>query len=235
MGKEKVMDKFEKVEKLRERAQVSYEEAQKALEENGWDLLDAMVALEKTGKTDSPKQQQYSTSYDQQQEYVSVKTKVEQQQKDKPKLGKSIGEAMQRFFRICLDNWLCVRRNEDLVLRIPLFVVILILLFFWKIAVPVMLIALLFNFRYSIEGKDELKEVNAIMNSAGAAAQSLKEGFQNAREKDREAAQNNDPTDSSNNNNDSDSSDGENEVSQPAELCLGRRTADECKDPGCGR
>ena len=48
------MDKLEKVEKLRERANVSYEEAKAALEANDWDLLDAMVALEKSGKTDSP-------------------------------------------------------------------------------------------------------------------------------------------------------------------------------------
>ena len=57
------MDKLEKVEKLRERANVSYEDARTALEENGWDLLDAMVALEKSGKTDAPAQEQYSTSY----------------------------------------------------------------------------------------------------------------------------------------------------------------------------
>ena len=41
------MDNLEKVDKLRERANVSYEEAKAALEANGWDLLDAMVYLEK--------------------------------------------------------------------------------------------------------------------------------------------------------------------------------------------
>ncbi len=180
-----IMDKFEKVEKLRERAHVSYEEAQKALEENDWDLLDAMVSLERTGKTDSPKQQKYSTSYDQQQEYISVKTKVEEQQKDKPRLGRSIGEIMQKFFRICRENWFCVKRHDDLMLRIPLFAAVIILLFTWRIAIPVMLIAMLFNFRYSVEGKHELKEVNAFMNSAGEAAQTLREGFQNAHANDR--------------------------------------------------
>lgn len=175
------MEKLEKVEKLRERANVSYEEARIALEENGWDLLDAMVALERSGKTDSPKQQQYSTSYDQQQEYVSVKTTVEEQQRQQPKLGRTIGEAMQTFFRICRRNAFCVTRNEELILRIPLFAAVIILLIVWKIAIPVMLIALLFGFRYCIEGEDDLKTVNAFMDSAGAAADSLKEGFQNAR------------------------------------------------------
>ena len=36
------MESFEKVEKLRQRANVSYEEAKAALEASGWDLLDAM-------------------------------------------------------------------------------------------------------------------------------------------------------------------------------------------------
>ena len=179
------MDKLEKVEKLRERANVSYEEARSALEENGWDLLDAMVALEKSGKTDAPGQEQYSTSYDQQKEYISVKTTVEEQQKEQqPRFGKTLGEAMHNLFRICRENTFCVTRHGELMIRIPLFAAVIILLFTWKFSVPVMLVALLFSFRYSIEGKDDLKEVNAFMDSAGAAAESLKEGFHKAHEKD---------------------------------------------------
>ena len=53
----------------------------------------------------------------------------------------------------------------------------MILLFTWKVAIPVMLVALLFGFRYSFEGKDELKQANAFMESASNAAESLREGF----------------------------------------------------------
>ena len=56
------MDNFEKVEKLRERANVSYEEAKAALEASNWDLLDAMIYLEKSGKTEAAGT--YSTSAD---------------------------------------------------------------------------------------------------------------------------------------------------------------------------
>ena len=44
------MDKFEKVERLRANANVSYEEAAAALDACGGDLLDAMILLEKQGK-----------------------------------------------------------------------------------------------------------------------------------------------------------------------------------------
>ena len=40
------MEQLEKVEKLRQRANVSYEEAKEALEASDWDLLDAMVYLD---------------------------------------------------------------------------------------------------------------------------------------------------------------------------------------------
>ena len=43
------MNEFEKAEKLRERANVSFEEARDALKACGGDLLDAMVYLERLG------------------------------------------------------------------------------------------------------------------------------------------------------------------------------------------
>ena len=63
MGLERrpVMDELEKVERLRERANVTYEEAKKALEECNGDMLDAMVYLEKHGKVKQPGQSSYST------------------------------------------------------------------------------------------------------------------------------------------------------------------------------
>ena len=41
------MEMMEKVERLREKANVTYEEAKAALEETGGDLLDAVVLLER--------------------------------------------------------------------------------------------------------------------------------------------------------------------------------------------
>lgn len=55
------MNNFEMVEKLREKANVSYEEAKQALEQCDWDLLDAMVLLEKEGKVNMDYQPEYNT------------------------------------------------------------------------------------------------------------------------------------------------------------------------------
>ena len=55
------MDNFEKVEKLVEKAGVSYADAKRALEQANGDLLDAMIILEQDGKTAAPEQPSYST------------------------------------------------------------------------------------------------------------------------------------------------------------------------------
>ena len=44
------MEFFEKVEALREKANVSYEVAKEAMEACNYDMLDAMIYLEKQGK-----------------------------------------------------------------------------------------------------------------------------------------------------------------------------------------
>ena len=55
------MDNLDKVEKLRERADISYDEARAVLEECEWDLLDAVIKLEEQGKISSEGRGEYST------------------------------------------------------------------------------------------------------------------------------------------------------------------------------
>ena len=55
------MEHFEMVEKLRQKANVSYEEAKAALEASEWDLLDALVYLESQGKVNMEKGDSFTT------------------------------------------------------------------------------------------------------------------------------------------------------------------------------
>ena len=58
------MEHLEKVEKLREKANVSYEEAKAALESCDWDILDALVKLESEGKVNIENTADFSTKGD---------------------------------------------------------------------------------------------------------------------------------------------------------------------------
>ena len=175
------MDKLEMVERLRERANLSYEEAAKALEEANGDLLDAMVILEKQGKTKAPEQSAYSTSYEEQKEYTPVKDQLivaEQAQKEKKPRGK-IMEEIKRFFRILRDNSLIVSRHKKEFIRLPLWLLAIVLLVtgLWKPAIIVIIISLFFQVRYSFSGKDQMPKANEFMEKAGDAAEHVKEEF----------------------------------------------------------
>ncbi len=171
------MDNMEKVDKLRERADVTYEEAKAALEAADYDLLDAMVALEKQGKTAGPSRTNFSTSYEQQDNYVKVQEKVEEQRKERAHVGRSLRDSIRHFFRVCVDNSFCVKRRDEEIFKIPIIVLVLAFVMAWKWVLAILIIALFFGCRYSFEGKDRLEKANEFMESAGKMAESMKEGF----------------------------------------------------------
>ena len=171
------MDNMEKVDRLRERANVTYEEAKAALENHNWDILDAMVELEKQGKTVAPNRSNYSTSYEQQADYVKVQEKVDERRSERTHVGRSIGAAMRRFFRICVDDVFCITRKGSEIFRVPVLVLVLALFFMWEALIPIMIIAMFFGCRYSFQGKDKLREANDFMDKAGSVVENLQEGY----------------------------------------------------------
>ena len=91
------MEMMEKVERLREKANVSYEEAKDALEQANGDLLDAIVLLERQGKVKGPAQSTFSTDYEEQTEFVKVRDKVEEQENSAPSFGRTFGRLFRGF------------------------------------------------------------------------------------------------------------------------------------------
>ncbi len=174
------MEQLEKVEKLRERANVSYEEAKEALEACDWDLLDAMVYLEKCGKAKGPEKETYSTNYEEQPQYVSVKDKVqEQKQKEESnRFFKKLGKLFGILWRKCLDNSFCVRRKEEEVIKIPVWGLVLALFIAWRLVVAVLIVALFFGCRYSFCGKDDLGGANKMMEKASEFVDKVKDEYE---------------------------------------------------------
>lgn len=172
------MTELEKVEKLRERANVTYEEAKRALDENNGDLLDAMISLEKQGKTKAPKQESFNTTYDNQEEYTSVEKTIEKKQKTDEE---SLANKIKRFVKIAIqkskDNHFVVEHKGNQVVKIPAWLFIILLLFGWHVLVPVMIVAMFFSCRYSFVGADDLSVINDVMGKAEDMADKAKEEF----------------------------------------------------------
>ena len=166
-----MMDKLEKVEKLRERANVTYEEARDALERTDWDLLDAIVILEKMGKTKMPERSTFSTSYDEQKEYEKVQEKVEQQKESAPTFGRVIKRAFKKLLRFARRTRLRVVREGKTIFILPTLLFIVVLLASWHVMIPILIIALFFGVRYSFEGdSQEAGTANDILDKAGSFA-----------------------------------------------------------------
>lgn len=167
------MDEFEKVEKLRQRANVSYEEARDALNESNGDLLDAMVYLEKQGKVNPPKSSTYTTDYEQQSQYQDVKGTVceQQRQANKKTFGSKVKHLFQIIWQTLQENTLHVRRKDVEIMNLPLWAVILILLFAWHFVLVVVIISLFLDCRYHLEKRDGTVETaNDVINKASEKA-----------------------------------------------------------------
>jgi flagellar hook-basal body complex protein FliE len=176
------MASLEQVEKLREKANVSFEEAKAALDASNGDLLDALIYLEKQGKVNAPVGGGYYSSQN------SNSTQTNQNGESQPcheRYGESFGDMLKRFFRFCAKlihkgntNYFEAEKNGETVISCPVTAMVLLLIFLFWVIVPLVLIGLFFGFRYRFRGRELGKEsVNRVMDSASNAAEDLKKSF----------------------------------------------------------
>lgn len=168
---------FETVEKLHEKTGASFAEARAALERSGGDLLDAVIDLERQGKSSTTGQGgSYSTR-------PGGGTEREEPEQAEPKgpnpprlpvcrarrPGENRRDAARRclsqIWRSLLDNQLEVWRRGEQVTSMPVLVLILLAVFFFWITAPLLLIGLLFGCRYRFSGPElGRQEVNQVMD-----------------------------------------------------------------------
>ena len=167
---------FEKVEKLVQKANVSYEDAKNALEAANGDMLDAIIALEKAGKVNS--QASFTTTSPEASPYKDVPAVVDQTNKTEGKsFFKDLGAAIKRGFRYTVDNSVRVVRNDVEVIKLPLWISIIAMLAAWELLLIVIVISLFFDCRYSVVGKDDANEVNRVIDQASTFAGKVKESW----------------------------------------------------------
>jgi hypothetical protein len=157
------MDEFEKVEVLREKANVSYEEAREAIKQADGDLLEAMVILEKQGKvktaaqtasaTQTTAQSVYRTAPEAGTQNVNVETAAKAKNPEDGFFNK-VGKAMDKGIRYLAENYVLVTRKEETVIKIPIWIGILALIALWGLLPIVIIISLVCECKYQIVGED---------------------------------------------------------------------------------
>ena len=157
------MEHFEMVEKLREKANVSYEEATQALEACDWDLLDALLMLESEGRLHEIEDAAYSTRTEQTAENTETKAR---KPKDKGVI-QSLLHGLAALIKKGNAVSVLIKKNGETRLTLPLTVVVIALVFmFWWILIAAA-VAMIFGYRYAIQGLTIDESVNSAMDKAG--------------------------------------------------------------------
>jgi len=171
---------LEQVERLREKANVSFEDAKAALEATDGDLLNALIHLEKQGKVAPPAGGGYYSSRS-----AAGEEQAASQEQEKKRSGESFAEMMKRFGRFCgrlLDkgnnNYLEAERRGGVVFSLPVTVLVVLLIFLFWVVIPLFILSLFFGFRYRFRGSELGRDgVNRVMDSASDTVEEIKRSF----------------------------------------------------------
>ncbi|HEX9025106.1 MAG TPA: DUF4342 domain-containing protein [Clostridium sp.] len=174
------MERDEMIKVLMEKAKVSYEEAEKVLQECDWDLLDSIIYLERQGKVEN---NEANTVIE-----VAVESKEENKKENeenhKKKSG-GIGEIIGRVFKFMgkviskgNENHFEARKESKKPIKISLTISTLLLIIgFWPVAI-LLVVGLFLGYRYSITGPDiNTNKVNDIFDKASESADNIKDDF----------------------------------------------------------
>jgi hypothetical protein len=160
------MDNYEMTEKLVEKTGVSFAEAKEALEKTNWDMLDAVILLEKEGKT-AKKSASYSTNAAPSPELVPAPCHSECKKK-----AKGFWQTIKNF--LTKNKLILKDKFGSEIFSIPVWLAIAVFIIaFWLVIIS-MVLAFIFGYRISFMGPDLGSEsINGAIDKAASAAESF--------------------------------------------------------------
>lgn len=213
---------IELVEKLQQRANVTYEEAKLALEKCDGDILEALIMLEQEGKTTKSEGGAYSTNQNANYNYnpnngdnynynqnnsnangsgqggprMNYDQNYQHQQSDFSKQANSLWKSFCRLVHKGNINHFVISKNYEEIVRMPVNLLIVLLIIFNAAAIILLIVMLFFGFKYSFSGPDLNKNsINDVMDTASGTAENIKQSAKDA------TADNNNQNDNGPNNN----------------------------------
>ena len=174
------MENLEKGEKIREKTGVSYEDARNALNACNNDILEAIIYLEKLGKIEAPAMTSYTTGDENKrssEQFADAQEKYHEDCKNTTVKG-----ALNKFFNWCGELFkkcneikFRVTKNEEKLGEVPLLILILLIVCCFWITIPLLIIGLFFNFKYSFSGVNEVTvDINKMCDKATEACTNIK-------------------------------------------------------------
>mgnify|MGYP002510499329 CR=1 FL=1 len=173
---------LEMVERLKEKANVSYAQAKEALEYSGGNLLDALIYLEEKGLIPREEGAYFSTKAapppSPAAEPLPAELPAGSAKKKNQKPPRAREGAVRRFFqslrRWLIDNELEIWRRGQPITALPVLILVLLLICAPYVTIPVLALALFLGFRYRFSGPDlDRDDINDVMGSVADTAADL--------------------------------------------------------------
>lgn len=174
------MERNEMIKVLMEKTKVSHEEAEEALQECDFDLLDAIIYLERKGKVENNQTNIIIEAAEESKE----ENKKENEGKHKKKCG-GIGEVIGKIIKFigkAIDkgnkNNFEISKDSKKPIKISLTIsALLLIVAFWPVAI-LLVVGLFSGYKYSITGPDiKTDKVNDIFDKASESADNIKDDF----------------------------------------------------------
>ncbi|MCG8485130.1 MAG: hypothetical protein MJA31_17590 [Clostridia bacterium] len=131
---------LDKIDIIMERANVSYQEAQEALERNHGDLVDTLIDLEKKDKL-----------------------KKEITCSEKKHYGNTVVERMIEQFKIMHSYQFLIKKQKQMILKLPLTIAALLIVLAFPFSLIFLGLLLLTKFELSIKTKDKEYVINDLV------------------------------------------------------------------------
>lgn len=166
------MTRLEMVEKIREKTGVTYEEARAALEKANWDMLDAVVEIEKEHPAKSTKAAENSESAKE-----NTAEKSEQRTSSRVRTGEvgdkiaSVLRWIGAIIRKGEGTHLEITRKDEPVMELSIVALILLFLINWWIPAILIVAGLFTGYKFRVTAKGAAARiVNSVSEKASAAA-----------------------------------------------------------------
>lgn len=183
------MENLKLVDKLKNKTNISYEEAKTALEKSNWDILDAVLYLEEKGKVSKPSISTfYTNEHKEGYKYIEVINNKDQKNNYNNRKNSNnfegFFEVICKVIDTCNNIFFEIKRENIAFLKIPITVMILLLIFTFWIVIPLAVVGLFFDMEFSLLGnKAEVTNINNVLKAISVnikkVKEELKKGFKN--------------------------------------------------------
>ncbi|MBU5484275.1 DUF4342 domain-containing protein [Clostridium sp. MSJ-11] len=170
------MEKLKLVDKLREKTNISYEEAKVALENSNWNILDALLYLEENGRVEKPSVSIFYTNEVRYSEKIEESWKNEENKYETNNSFQGIFESICKYIDTGNNIFLEIKKEDRILFNIPLTVVVILSFFMFWIIIPLIVVGLFFDIKFYVYSKRvNTDKANKVLSDISEGVEIVKE------------------------------------------------------------